>query len=678
MSKVFISYRRSDSQWQTKQLYDALSAKMAEPKKNIFYDLDSMAVGFDFVETIDRAVSECDVLIAVIGPRWLSEIDPESGDRRLDDPRDFVRIEIASALKRNIQVVPVLVDGTKMPKPEDLPEDIRKLSFRHGVTLSVASFQNDMEELVRGLSLETPPANAPANPPRKGDHFDSNNYVFVSHPNDVDEALFRKIARHLMADGISLWIYEPVRFGFEPHELALIKWQRAGGDAQKDALSAIDRARCVLLLIGSGTSAGGFQTKELQHAVAQQKMIVPVVVEDPEHGIERVINTVVGRPADYLYLVPDELKEQFVPKITPNSLSQRQFEKSISMLVADVREASKTYSAPQPLVVDPVQTAGAKKLLYVVLMVLALLSAAVLLWWQFQDAHVENSAESTLQSAEIPVGEIFQDCSECPIMVVVPPGQFTMGSPESETGRDPDEQPLRNVNFDSPFAVGVFEVTVSEFRAFAESTNYQAGVRCKSIKKGYTDWFEGWSFRNPGYQQTGSHPVTCVNLDDMEAFIAWLTVRSGREYRLLSEPEWEYVARAGTQSAYWFGESIDPSKARFMADHVQVVPTIDDNLDELGLGTVPVGSYSANGFGLFDVHGNLWEMTSSCWSDSYPVDPRSAAEATEDECDLVSFRGGSWLNQGIHVRSAMRGRDDPAIRDNAIGFRVATSDVSSR
>lgn len=153
MSKVFISYRRSDSQWQTKQLYDALCNQVSNPKENIFYDLDSMLVGFDFRERIDDAVSKCDVLIAVIGNRWESERDPDTGERRLDNPNDLVRLEIAAALKRNIQVVPVLVDGTSMPKAEELPNELQSLSFRHGVKLRVDSFDSDMSALIRGLNL---------------------------------------------------------------------------------------------------------------------------------------------------------------------------------------------------------------------------------------------------------------------------------------------------------------------------------------------------------------------------------------------------------------------------------------------------------------------------------------------------------------------------------------------
>lgn len=184
MTKVFISYRRSDSQWQTKQLYDVLSQSIVEPKKNIFYDLDSMLVGFDFRQRIDDAVAKCDVLIAVMGNRWLTEIDPDTGHRRLDNPNDLVRLEIAAALSRNIQVVPVLVDGTVMPKAEELPEDLRGLSFRHGVKLRVDSYESDMSALLRGLNLgERPAESAPVLEAPTKPRFDHKNYVFISHPN---------------------------------------------------------------------------------------------------------------------------------------------------------------------------------------------------------------------------------------------------------------------------------------------------------------------------------------------------------------------------------------------------------------------------------------------------------------------------------------------------------------
>ena len=154
MKKFFISYRRDDTKWQAKAVYDALARRVKHPKKNIFYDLDSMTVGRNFRKQIDASVAQCDAVIVMIGPEWLDTRDKSSGERRLDDPRDFVRVEIASALKRDIPVVPVLVDGVNVPSADHLPEDIRELSERHGVALHAESFEKDIDALVRGLLVQ--------------------------------------------------------------------------------------------------------------------------------------------------------------------------------------------------------------------------------------------------------------------------------------------------------------------------------------------------------------------------------------------------------------------------------------------------------------------------------------------------------------------------------------------
>ncbi|MCA8901155.1 MAG: toll/interleukin-1 receptor domain-containing protein [Hyphomonas sp.] len=164
MPKIFLSYRRADSQWQTKAVYEALRGYVADPQTDIFYDLDSMTIGRNFRDRIDEAVEQCDILIAMIGRGWLTEVDDVTGARRLDQGNDFVRLEIAAALKRDIPVVPVLVDGTQMPQAEDLPEDIRELSFRHGVRLRPDSFAHDIGTMISGLGLNKQAAQPGARP----------------------------------------------------------------------------------------------------------------------------------------------------------------------------------------------------------------------------------------------------------------------------------------------------------------------------------------------------------------------------------------------------------------------------------------------------------------------------------------------------------------------------------
>lgn len=151
MPKIFISYRREDSQHQADRLHTALARRM--PRRDIFIDVDNIPVGVDFVRHLDAQVSQCDVLLALIGPGWAAARNSQTGGRRLDDPKDFVRIEIASALKRGIPVAPVLLDGAPLPREEDLPEDLRPLVRRHGVEVRRLTFEADADRLIRSLKL---------------------------------------------------------------------------------------------------------------------------------------------------------------------------------------------------------------------------------------------------------------------------------------------------------------------------------------------------------------------------------------------------------------------------------------------------------------------------------------------------------------------------------------------
>ena len=160
MAKIFISYRRDDSQYPADLLHKALAPHVDNPKEDIFIDVDNIPLGVNFVEYLDEKVSQCEVLLALIGPRWASATD-ERGNRRLDNPEDFVRIEIASALKRGIPVVPVLLDGAPVPRAEDLPDDLKELAVRNGEEIRRASFDGDAERLIRKLGLATENARIP-------------------------------------------------------------------------------------------------------------------------------------------------------------------------------------------------------------------------------------------------------------------------------------------------------------------------------------------------------------------------------------------------------------------------------------------------------------------------------------------------------------------------------------
>ena len=152
MAKIFISYRRDDSQYQADRLYHAAQKWVEDPKQDIFIDVDKIPFGVDFEEHLDERVSQCSVLLALIGKDWL-DIKDNKGQRRLDDPNDFVRIEIVSALNRKIRVVPILFDGASMPRAETLPDDLKRLTKRHGIHIQRQSFEHDVDRLMQGLGF---------------------------------------------------------------------------------------------------------------------------------------------------------------------------------------------------------------------------------------------------------------------------------------------------------------------------------------------------------------------------------------------------------------------------------------------------------------------------------------------------------------------------------------------
>ena len=222
------------------------------------------------------------------------------------------------------------------------------------------------------------------------------------------------------------------------------------------------------------------------------------------------------------------------------------------------------------------------------------------------------------------VGETFRECPSCPEMVVVPAGSFMMGSPSHEDGRDDDEGPVHRVTIAEPFAVGVREVTFAEWNACASSGG------CG----GYRPDDEGWG--------RGNRPVINVSWKDAQAYVDWLSRKTGAEYRLLSEAEWEYAARAGTTTRYHWGDGVGRNRAN-----------CDTCGDSWGV-TAPVGSFAANGWGLHDVHGNVWEWVEDCWNGDYTGAPSDGSAWESGNCDARVLRGGSWSSGPRILRDAYR------------------------
>ena len=247
------------------------------------------------------------------------------------------------------------------------------------------------------------------------------------------------------------------------------------------------------------------------------------------------------------------------------------------------------------------------------------------------------------------VGRKFRDCGECPQMVVVPSGSFMMGSPDGESGRNDDEGPRQRVRIDYRFAVGVYEVTFAEWDACANAGG------CG----GYRPDDRGWG--------RGNRPVINVGWEDAQSYVQWLSERSGQRYRLLSESEWEYVARAGTTTPFHFGTSISTAQANYDGNYRYGSGRKGRYREK----TVSVGSFSPNGWGVHDVHGNVWEWVEDCWNGSYTGAPADGSAWERGECSPRVLRGGSWLNRPMVLRSAYRGWNTTGVRNNIFGFRIA-------
>ena len=286
----------------------------------------------------------------------------------------------------------------------------------------------------------------------------------------------------------------------------------------------------------------------------------------------------------------------------------------------------------------------------------------------------EAEREEAQRRAKSP-GRRFRDCPGCPEMVVVPSGSFLMGSPSGEAGRDDDEGPVHRVRIAEPFAVGVYEVTVGEYVRFVGETGHGTGGSCWTYEGDEWKGREGRSWRSPGFSQSDAHPVVCVSWDDAQAYVRWLSGETGETYRLLSESEWEYVARGGTVTSRHWGEGAsDACRYANVADRSAKEKYSGWTIHECRDGhvhTAAVGTYVGNGYGMHDVLGNAWEWVEDCWNGSYAGAPVDGGAWTRGDCDRRVLRGGSWSGRPRDVRSALRFRYSTGGRFNVAGFRVA-------
>lgn len=277
------------------------------------------------------------------------------------------------------------------------------------------------------------------------------------------------------------------------------------------------------------------------------------------------------------------------------------------------------------------------------------------------------------------------DPQSSPEMVLIPGGHFQMGSADDAKLSASDEKPQHWVAV-QPFAISRCEITVAQFRQFVDETGYITSAETPDAKQqGSTPkgcftlvgseygMDSSLNWRNTGFVQSAQHPVACISWDDSQAYIQWLTARTGVAYRLPTEAEWEYAARVNYTGLFGF---TDDAESVLICDFANVsVSQCDDGIEF----TAPVGQFTPNVFGLYDMHGNVWEWTQDCWHGDYngasidgaSIDGAAWAVSNERDCSRRMVRGGSWFDGPRVARSANRLRTNQVGTNDVVGFRIA-------
>ena len=297
---------------------------------------------------------------------------------------------------------------------------------------------------------------------------------------------------------------------------------------------------------------------------------------------------------------------------------------------------------------------------------------AILAGWFFsRHSTPTETAISPPINASVP-GTVIRDCPTCPFMTILPSGRFNQGSAAGSSGSSPFEQPQHAVSIGYPLAMSPNEVTVADFREFSAATGRDM-QGCDTYDGEWRHQPDA-SWKDPGFAQGSTHPVTCTSWNDAVAYAQWLSAKSGHRYRLPSASEWEYAARAGAAAPRPWDTSgsgacadanvADQSAARRYAGW-DVFACNDGYVN-----TAPVGSFKANAFGLNDMLGNVFEWTQDCWQDNYSGAPTDGAARLDGDCAERELRGGSWFSSPSYVTASYRNHFAADYRTSSVGFRL--------
>lgn len=633
--KIFINYRRGDDPGFTQALYMRLEDEFSAA--DLFMDVEGhIKPGDDFVEVLGEQVAASDILLVVIGPRWDALLDARQGS-----PDDFVAIEIKAALDQGKRLIPVLVGGADMPRSDGLPESIRALARRNAVGLRPERFKSDCQGLVNALKdglasaerereARTVTERRAAEAERKA----------LEAEEAARVAANEERARRQAVAGLSA---EEIR---KAEELANWDFIKSRGNTQvlRDHLARFPGGVTAL-----------YATTRIEEQLWAGLGDAPSLTELRAFIDEFPNGANAKTAATHIALLEKDVAAAQASERQrlwdAEAWSALAASKNIGAIEAFLRDRPNgPYSnAAQARISELRRGAGGfRRGHFIGASAIALMVGAVAAaWFYFHQLrllptfwNISASTITSLGEQTLKPGQMFRECPSCPEMIVVPAGTFSIGSPSAEVGRSPDEGPQRKVIFRQNFAMGKYEVTFDEWDACVAHNG------CQNVATDST------SVR-------GRRPIANVNWNDAKQYAGWLAKVTGKAYRLPSEAEWEYAARAGSAGRFSFGE-----------DEAQIRLHAWNQTSSYGHAE-SVGAKKANAYRLHDMLGNVWEWVEDCWASNYNGLPVDGTARDSGECLIRGARGGMWLNGVAQLRSASRGNFATSSRAEYLGFRVA-------
>jgi len=673
--KIFISYRRADASGFAGRLFDRLSARFGED--NIFMDVEGLDPGVDFVDALESAVSTCDVLIALIGRGWLNARD-EKDQRRLDNPEDFVRIEIAAGLDRDVRVIPVLVQGARMPGSRVLPAALKPLSRLNAVEIRHERFNADVDRLSRSIEsyfkadAERREREVAENTAREEAEREQRARELAQQENQIADCLGKADAALARED------WQTAQSNYR-EILKLRPDHSAAQNGLQSASRNLELAQLygrAILLQDEGQLARALRTLRRIQGVDAGYRDVPAMIlaienllaeqagQTPPGWRQRLLERLSSLPRGLWYLggitglilmlvlacwggysLLGYLRGPETPPpaaMTPIATTQ----------VAAVPTKTNT---PRPVVTNTSRPATA--------------TTTILPSDTHTPTYIDtptSTPTNTLSPAPEGLPHLLIDDFGVS-MALVSAGSFEMGSDaddalaECKKFRDDcelswyeDEEPVHIVTLDD-FYIDQYEVTNARYAECVEAGVCDPPSETSSYTR--SSYYNNADFAN--------YPVIYVSWQDAQSYCQW------RNARLPTEAEWEKAARGGLGGTlYPWGDVFDGTLANY-CDLNCTFDHKDTDYNDAYEEAAPVGSYASTGYGLYDMSGNVWEWTQSLYQD-YPYDPADGREDLESSGTRVR-RGGSWYLDPYFLRVADRDNYGPAYSTSDIGFRCVRS-----